>query len=78
MYGKLVNGRFKKAPSRIKWQEHWVFAPHPDKLIQLGYKELIDDLPDELLELNEYYDISYTEDETHIYKHYTKMKIPEE
>lgn len=40
-YAKLIDGRLKYAPNSIRTDEGLVCNPRPDKLIPLGYKEVI-------------------------------------
>lgn len=79
-YGKLVDGRFVKAPKRIKYHNRWVINPKPAKLIELGYKLLVadpypvdEDIPD-----NFYYTAVYTEDESNIYRKWELVEIIDE
>ena len=40
-YAKLIDGRLKYAPTTIRTADGLVCNPRPDKLIPLGYKEVI-------------------------------------
>ena len=42
-YAKLIDGRLKYAPTTIRTADGLVCNPRPDKLIPLGYKEVIFD-----------------------------------
>ena len=42
-YAKLIDGRMEYAPNSIRTAEGLVCNPRPDKLIPLGYKEVIFD-----------------------------------
>jgi hypothetical protein len=75
-YGKLVDGRFVKAPKRIKWHHSWVINPRPEKLIELGYKPLVvEPYPEEELPENFYWQMVYEEDENNIYRKWEKVEI---
>lgn len=76
IYGKLVDGRFVKAPKRIKYHNRWVINPRPEKLIELGYKLLVEEpYPEEELPENFYYQVVYEEDENNIYRKWEKVEI---
>ena len=76
IYGKLVDGRFVKAPTRIKYNHKWVINPRPEKLIALGYKLLVaDPYPSEELPENFYYTMVYSEDENNIYRKWESVEI---
>lgn len=42
-YAKLIDGRLRYAPTAIRTDEGLVCNPRPDKLISLGYKEVVCD-----------------------------------
>lgn len=76
IYGKLIDGRFVKAPKRIKWHGWWVVNPKPEKLIELGYKLLVvEPYPEEELPENFYWQMVYDEDENNIYRKWEKVEI---
>lgn len=78
-YGKLVDGRFVKAPKKIKWHHRWVINPRPEKLIELGYKLLvIEPYPEEELPENFYWQMVYEEDANNIYRKWEKVEIIDE
>ena len=78
MYGKLINNKLELAPKYIVQSGKIIFNPSRAKLLKLGYKEIIDEKPDETLESNEYWQITYSETSSYIYKNYTKAEIPED
>lgn len=79
IYGKLVDGKFVKAPKKIKYNHRWVINPRPEKLIALGYKLLVvDPYPEEELPDNFYYEMYYEEDEHNIYRKWRSVEIVDE
>ena len=79
IYGKLIDGRFVKAPTRIKYNHKWVINPRPEKLIALGYKLLVvEPYPDEELPENFYWEMYYEEDEHNIYRKWRMVEIVDE
>ena len=79
IYGKLVDGRFVKAPTKIKHNHRWILAPRPETLVKLGYKLLvIEPYPEEELPDNFYYEMYYEEDEHNIYRKWRMVEIVDE
>lgn len=80
IYGKLIDGIFQKAPTRVKWHGKTVINPRPEKLIELGYKLLVtigtpnyDDIDE-----NQYWTYDYTEDDKNIYRTWVLKTYDEE
>lgn len=61
-YAKLVNGHLEYAPSAIQTDEGLVCNPRPDKLIPLGYKEVIYENQPEPTDPPKHYREAYTEE----------------
>lgn len=80
IYGKLIDGTFVKAPTKVKWHGKTVINPRPEKLIELGYKPLVEiNQPDwSVLEDNQYWTTQYSEDEKTIYKEWIIKTFEEE
>ena len=78
MYGKLENGRFKKAKHFIVDGEATIINPTDAMYEKHGYKKLVEDEIPELME-NQYLSVLYDENEKEIKKHYeVKTQIVEE
>lgn len=65
-YAKLIDGRLKYAPNSIRTDEGLVCNPRPDKLIPLGYKEVIFDEQPEPSDPPKHYREVYTEEDDRI------------
>ena len=79
MYGKLVDGRFVKAPTKIRFNHSIILAPRPETLVKAGYKLLvIEPYPEEELPDNFYYEMYYEEDEHNIYRKWRSVEIVDE
>ena len=76
MYGKLENGRFKKAKHFIIDGKATIINPTDEMYEKHGYKKLREDETPELEE-NQYLSIFYEETESEIIKHY-EVKMQEE
>lgn len=61
-YAKLINGHLEYAPNAIQTDEGLVCNPRPDKLIPLGYKEVIFDEQPEPSDPPKHYRETYTEE----------------
>ena len=61
-YAKLIDGRLKYAPTAIRTAEGLVCNPRPDKLIPLGYKEVVCDEHPEPSDPPKHYREVYTEE----------------
>lgn len=78
MYGKLENGRFKKAKHFIVDGEATIINPTDEMYEKHGYKKLVEDEIPELME-NQYLNVLYDENEKEIKKHYeVKTQIVED
>ncbi len=78
-YGKLVDGRFVKAPTKIRFNHRIILAPRPETLVKAGYKLLVvEPYPDEELPDNFYYEMYYEEDEHNIYRKWRSVEIVDE
>lgn len=62
-YAKLIDGRLKYAPTTIRTADGLVCNPRPDKLIPLGYKEVIFDEQPEPSDPPKHYREVYTEED---------------
>ena len=65
-YAKLIDGRLKYAPNSIRIADGLVCNPRPDKLIPLGYKEVVFDEQPEPSDPPKHYREVYTEEDDHI------------
>ena len=65
-YAKLIDGRLKYAPNSIRTADRLVCNPRPDKLIPLGYKEVIFDEQPEPFDPPKHYREVYTEEDDRI------------
>lgn len=65
-YAKLIDGRLKYAPTTIRTADGLVCNPRPDKLIPLGYKEVIFDEQPEPSDPPKHYREVYTEEDDRI------------
>ena len=74
MYGKLENGRFKKAKHFIVDGEATIINPTDEMYEKHGYKKLVEDETPELME-NQSLEINYEETETEIIKTYKVVKV---
>lgn len=61
-YAKLIGGRLEYAPNAIRTAEGLVCNPRPDKLILLGYKEVVCDEQPEPSDPPRHYREVYTEE----------------
>lgn len=61
-YAKLIDGRLNYAPNSIRTDEGLVCNPRPDKLIPLGYKEVVFDEQPEPSDPPKHYREVYTEE----------------
>lgn len=61
-YAKLINGHLEYAPNAIHTDEGLVCNPRPDKLIPLGYKEVIYEDQPEPTDPPKHYREAYTEE----------------
>ena len=78
MYGKLENGRFKKAKHFIVDGESTIINPTDEMYEKHEYKKLVEDEIPELME-NQYLSVFYDENEKEIKKHYeVKTQIVED
>lgn len=79
VYGKLIDGVFVKAPKKIRYHGKLVINPRPEKLIELGYKLLVaDPYPSADLPDNFYWITYYEEDEHNIYRKFEYIEIVDE
>ena len=62
-YAKLIDGRLRYAPTAIRTDEGLVCNPRPDKLISLGYKEVVCDEQPEPSDPPKHYREVYTEED---------------
>ena len=62
-YAKLIDGRLEYAPNSIRTDEGLVCNPRPDKLISLGYKEVVCDEQPEPSDPPKHYREVYTEED---------------
>lgn len=69
MYGKLENGKFKKAKHFIIDGKATIINPTDEMYEKHGYKKLVEDEAPQLEE-NQYLKSYYEETETEIIKHY--------
>lgn len=79
-YAKLIDGRLKYAPTTIRTADGLVCNPRPDKLIPLGYKEVIFDEQPEPSDPPKHYREVYTEEDDRIrvgWEEYTPEPAPE-
>ena len=74
MYGKLENGRFKKAKHFIIDGNVTIINPTDEMYEKHGYKKLVEDEIPELME-NQSLEINYEETETEIIKTYKVVKV---
>ena len=76
MYGKLENGRFKKAKHFIIDDKATIINPTDEMYEKHGYKKLVVEEAPELLE-NQYLDVFYEETETEIIKKFKAVDMEE-
>lgn len=76
MYGKLKNGKFKKAKHFIIDGKATIINPTDEMYEKHGYKKLVEDEAPQLEE-NQTLQVNYEETETEIIKHY-EVKMQEE
>lgn len=79
-YAKLIDGRLKYAPNSIRTAEGLVCNPRPDKLIPLGYKEVVCDEHPEPSDPPKHYRKTYTEEADRIrvgWEEYTSVPEPQ-
>lgn len=62
-YAKLIDGRMEYAPNSIRTADGLVCNPRPDKLIPLGYKEVVFDEQPEPSDPPKHYREVYTEED---------------
>ena len=74
MYGKLENGRFKKAKHFIIDGKATIINPTDEMYEKHGYKKLVENEIPELME-NQSLEINYEETETEIIKTYKVVKV---
>lgn len=73
-YAKLIDGRLKYAPNSIRTADGLVCNPRPDKLIPMGYKEVIFDEQPEPFDPPKYYREVYTEEDDRIRVSYVEAE----
>ena len=79
-YAKMIDGRLKYAPTAIRTDEGLVCNPRPDKLIPLGYKEVVFDEQPEPSDPPKHYREVYTEEADRIrvgWEEYTSVPEPQ-
>ena len=77
MYGKLENGKFKKAKHFIVDGHATIINPTDEMYEKHGYKKLVEEPMPEFAE-NQMIQVSYEETETEIIKEYKVVEIDNE
>lgn len=77
MYGKLENGKFKKAKHFIIDGKATIINPTDEMYEKHGYKKLVEG-PMPELEENQTFQVNYEETETEIIKHYEAIEEVQE